>query len=528
MFILFGRNMGPPALRLVNTFPLPADLAGTSIRVTVGGTTVNAIMIYTSFGQVAAILPSATPVGSGTLTLTFNNQTSAAVAFRVGPNRIGIFTRNSAGNGPGIVQNFNSPTELPLNTLVEAAQPDQAMILWATGLGPVSGNEAAGPLPAAQPSGVTVEVFVGGKAADVIGFGRSGCCAGIDQIAFRVPAGVEGCYVPVAVRAGGVVSNFTTIAVASSGKICSDPTKFSIADLQKVQFPGTLTVAEIALARLSPKLSLPGLGTLQGNLDFGDGAFRRFNSLGLLGSNRGSLSLSGPAQVPSLGGCSVSAYRYQDLFDSIGADVDDPVPLRGLDAGAALNFTGPRGVKQITRHGESGRFEYHFDDDLLGGGIPGLEPVQPDYLVPGSYTLDNGSGGAEVGAFRATLTIPGDPPVWTNQDAISNISRSQDLTVTWSRGAAGGFVGIIGSAADPRTGAGAAFTCTARADAGSFTVPAWVLSALPASGPSQEGVPVGFLSLAATLPQPSRFQATGIDVGFFNWVALQIKNVTFQ
>ena len=144
MFIVFGRNMGPPALLKVSAFPLPANLGGTSIRATVGGTSVDAIMIYTSAGQVAAILPSSTPAGDGTLTLTFNGQTSAAAPIRVVRNSIGIFTRNSAGSGPGIAQNFNSQTDQPLNTLVEAAQPGQVMILWGTGLGPVSGNEAAG------------------------------------------------------------------------------------------------------------------------------------------------------------------------------------------------------------------------------------------------------------------------------------------------------------------------------------------------------------------------------------------------
>lgn len=115
------------------------------------------------------------------------------------------------------------------------------------------------------------------------------------------------------------------------------------------------------------------------------------------------------------------------------------------------------------------------------------------------------------------------------QDAFSSISRSQDLTVTWSGGDVGGYVAVFSSSANPKTGAGASFQCAARADAGSFTVPAWVLSALPASGidPSV-GAPVESLSLGTTLPQPSRFQATGIDVGFFTWAALQVKNVIFQ
>jgi hypothetical protein len=230
----------------------------------------------------------------------------------------------------------------------------------------------------------------------------------------------------------------------------------------------------------------------------------------------------------------VYPFTYKDFFSSIVPGGGDPVNNQGLDAGAALNFTGPNGAQQLPKqdNGSSGQtdYRYHVKGSVVGGGLPGVTPVLPEFLAPGSYTVDNGGGGAQVGAFRATLTIPSSQPVWTNQDALSNIPRSQDLMLTWSGGAAGGFVAVFGTSADPKTGVGASFECTARADAGTFTVPAWVLSALPASGndPSIGGVAVGILSLATTLPQPTRFQATGIDVGFFNWGALQTKNVIFQ
>ena len=48
MFIVFGTNLGPATLQNATSFPLPTDLVGTSISVTVSGTTTEAIMIYTS------------------------------------------------------------------------------------------------------------------------------------------------------------------------------------------------------------------------------------------------------------------------------------------------------------------------------------------------------------------------------------------------------------------------------------------------------------------------------------------------
>ena len=68
IFIVFGQNLGPAKIVQVSSFPLPTSqgLAGTSIKVTVSGTTVDAIMLYTLASQVAAVLPSNTPIGTGT------------------------------------------------------------------------------------------------------------------------------------------------------------------------------------------------------------------------------------------------------------------------------------------------------------------------------------------------------------------------------------------------------------------------------------------------------------------------------
>jgi len=77
-------------------------------------------------------------------------------------------------------------------------------------------------VPSTFPNFSGVEVFVGVKSAKVIYGGRSGCCVGVDQISFEIPAGVTGCYVPVVVRSGGTLSNFVSIAIASAGGHCSD------------------------------------------------------------------------------------------------------------------------------------------------------------------------------------------------------------------------------------------------------------------------------------------------------------------
>src|SRR5580700_6110082 len=87
MFVAFGSNMG--TVNSATSFPLPNTLGTTSIKVTSGSTSVDAIMIYTTPGQVAAILPSSTPVGSATLTLTNNGQTSSPVDIQIVPSSFG-------------------------------------------------------------------------------------------------------------------------------------------------------------------------------------------------------------------------------------------------------------------------------------------------------------------------------------------------------------------------------------------------------------------------------------------------------
>jgi hypothetical protein len=101
------------------------------------------------------------------------------------------------------------------------------------------------------------------------------------------------------------------------------------------------------------------------------------------------------------------------------------------------------------------------------------------------------------------------------------------LTITWS---GSGLVAIVGNSVNPAAGVGAQFICIAGdAESGSFTVPAWVMSTLPASGLATDiPAPVAFLGMAATLPAPGRFEAPGLDIGYFTWFTLQLKNVNFQ
>ena len=99
MFAVFGSELGSETLQQAGVLPLPTDLAGTSVQVTVQGITVDCFLIFTSSGQLAVVLPSNTPTGEGTLTVTYEGETSQPVPIKVVESSFGIFTRNQAGFG---------------------------------------------------------------------------------------------------------------------------------------------------------------------------------------------------------------------------------------------------------------------------------------------------------------------------------------------------------------------------------------------------------------------------------------------
>src|SRR5205814_2567935 len=152
IIVLKGNNMGPANIVIAPKAFQDTTLSGTSVNITVNGTTVAAPMYYTSVGQVAALAPSNTPVGSGVITVSYNGQTGPSSPINVVANAPGIFTVGSDGQGAGIVTYPDYSLVSPVKaancggpyTTCGAANPGDTLIVWATGVGPVSGNDASG------------------------------------------------------------------------------------------------------------------------------------------------------------------------------------------------------------------------------------------------------------------------------------------------------------------------------------------------------------------------------------------------
>ncbi len=107
--------------------------------------------------------------------------------------------------------------------VTQSARPGQDVILWGTGLGPINADETVGAPFHDMQEEANVSVYVGGMQVEIDYAGRAPGAAGLDQINFKVPQGVLGCYVPLVVTVNGVPSNWTTMPVANSNGACSDP-----------------------------------------------------------------------------------------------------------------------------------------------------------------------------------------------------------------------------------------------------------------------------------------------------------------
>lgn len=268
LFHVFGTNMATPGTVPVlqdSTKGLPSMLNGTSISVTVNGTKVQPAIYYSSPTDVAGVLPANTPTGSGTLTITYNNQ-SANANIQVVATAFGFDIYNGAAVATDAVSGA-------LITYTNSAQPGQTLLFWGTGVGadPNHSDTVGG---ANDSINVPVTFYVGGVQAKVV-FTGALFYPGVQGFGVTIPDGAPaGCFVPVVAVTGSgasqAVSSIPTIPVMPSGGTCSDSlfginggslgtlgsqTTVKSGSILVGQGTSGTTVADIAIASFS---SVPG------------------------------------------------------------------------------------------------------------------------------------------------------------------------------------------------------------------------------------------------------------------------------
>ncbi len=507
IFDIYGTNFTAAAAPLQGP-PLQSTLNGVTISVTVNGTTTHPLFYYLGPNQIDAVLPSATPVGTGTITVATSAGTSTPFPITVVASAFGLLTSN---NGTGPAQGYNANNNGALFGFTQAVNPGEILELWGTGLGPV--NDDATDV-AVTP---TAQVFIGGVAADVLYAGRSGY-TGLDQINIKVPNGVTGCYVSVVVQTGNVVSNFGTLPVAASGRTCTDVnTPFSSSLLDGIGQGSNVSVGFVSVSQLTtPGITVGGVTVGGTTTNEGSASFSKITSAQF---NQG-------AFASALGGFASAGSCYVDTFQSNTQSTALPVTFQfdSLNAGPDVNINGPDGLTAMPLMVTNGIDLY---TTPLGAGT----------FIPaggGTFKFDNGSGGPDVGAFTATLQMA--PAVtWTNTSDLATVTRANPMTVNWSGGSSGNYVGISGfslasingSTTDYLVGF---FTCAAPATAGTFTVPSSVLLALPPSSVISEGgasLSLSYLFLSS-LTAPVTFTAPNLDLGIVDAAIETLLSTTYQ
>ena len=411
-----------PATERIAPFPLVTTLGATTLKVISSGVTRGAYILSVDEHSIRAMLPSDTPLGPASVVVSYDGRESLPAPFEVVKRAFGLYNSElrpaSYDRLPRGVQNVVSAFETPVNSFLDSARPGGLLMLWGSGLGAAPGDEAAGPIPGDL--GISgLEVLVGVQPAKVLYAGRSGCCAGVDQILIEVPRGIEGCNVPVLVRTGeGDVVGYPVFAsIASRTGACSDPHGL------------TESAVRAVTARSWNGAQISG-GPNAWFLSFGTAAI---------------------APLIPLGTC------VNDADFSLLAFV---VPS-SRDAGKTMRIRTPKAVVEAQRTG-----------DGTPSGFAGYWANARDLLDPGDYAIDNGEGGADIGPLRTSFTLPAQTLQWTNKAEITAVDSHEGVRVTWS-GAdpSAGFVAIAAAIAGESDFSSNIF-CIERADKGEFTVPA--------------------------------------------------------
>ena len=464
IFLVIGSTLAPGGDTALQNPPLPTKLNGVSVAVTVNGTPTPCILYYVTNTQIAAILPSATPVGAATITVSTVTGTSSAYPITVVQSAFGILTANQAGTGLGQIQDHNNSYNLLSYT--SPAKPNDILVLWGSGLGPITGDDSLPPPSTDFGSQFPIEVDVGGVSATVRYHGRS-AYPGLDEVQVVVPPNISGCNVSVVVwhKNNNIVSNVVTMPVAASGA-CSDPAIGVPTIVSERCAASGCAIGSISLNKTTSTTQSIGSNAAQTTTTDTAGAqFYRYTP------GQFATGIYGPAAV-SLGSCTV--YSFSSASSSTMPTVPTGPTTSPLNAGTiTMTPPAPGNPVIMTYQPQSGGYSA---TNNLGTMIP---------AAGGQFLFSNANGGPDIGQFVGAQITLGAPLTWSSPP--TTVTRSSGLTVNWTSGTPGTYVTLLGYSIAPvgsstSSFVGAFFWCTAPQSAGSISVPATVLLALPASG----------------------------------------------
>lgn len=453
IFVVQGTNLADPGTPVLQDTQaaggLPTTLNGASITVVVNGVTTHPALYYTSPTQLAAVLPAATPVGTGTLTVNYNG-TNASAPIQVVASAVGINQFNQIPI-PGGVLNTNVDVGVATDnttgavlTFTNSGTAGETIVVWTTGLGADPADSDNAYIAAPHAINTPMQVYLGGVPLNVLYQGSS-VYPGVDVIIFTIPSSIpNGCEVPLIAVTGTVVSNVVVLPIHQGGGTCVEPGSGGVnitGDQILKNTQDTLKAGSLALIQTT---STNAKGVVTVSASAGAAFFKDGGLLDGAVGRGGNLTPGGCGVYPVIAGANT-------------------VTVTGLDAGS-ITFTEPTGPAiplpiQLGLTGEYG---------AILTGIPSSG---------GTFTF-TGSGGADVGSFTASVNMSNPLFNWTNSSAAGTVDRTQGLTYTWTGGLPGTYVFLSGTST--ASGVTAGFSCRVPVELEQFTVPSYILLGMPA------------------------------------------------
>jgi len=459
-------NPGSQAILQDTTKGLPTTLNGASASVSAAGKTYPLAFYYAIPTQAAAVLPAAVPPGTATLNYSIGGST-ASISFNVVSSAYGIDVYD--GN-LAVAQDSLSGS---LIDFTHSAKPGQIVTIWGSGLGSDSADSDTTYISAPHTISTPVQIWLGGVQATTVQYSGSSVYPGVHIILFTVPQGVsDSCFNPLIVVTGNgnpVDSNPTVMPVMSNGGVCTD----TYTGLNGTMVGTLLTQTNVRSGTVFVGQST-GPAAAGGGAQVNDAALANFQQV------TNSSFVSG---VASVGACTIN-----QAFSTSGTSTST-----GLNAGA-VTVTGPSGtpVSLQTIPGVAGEYVAQ----LPAGSIPSSGGT---FAFHGS----GATGANTVGTLDASISFPNPLIAWTNQSAAAMVTRSAGQTYNWTAGAPGTYVIMTGSASAHNVFGG--YTCVAPVEAGTFTVPPYILYGLPAGNGT---------STIENSTKFTSFAATGLDFGY--------------
>ncbi len=201
----FGTGFSPNLVQ-ATAAPLPRSLGGVSVQINA----VDAPLYFVGPTQINFQVPYGLDAGDATMVVQANGLAKPPIAIRIANSSPGIFLQN--GTDQGVIQN----PDYGVNTPSAAAPPGSIVVVYLTGIGPLSSFIATGQATRTFPlvtATLPFSAILDGKEVDVKFLGMTPGLVGVAQANIQIPADLAPGTYPLAIIVGGVVSNTVKVTV---------------------------------------------------------------------------------------------------------------------------------------------------------------------------------------------------------------------------------------------------------------------------------------------------------------------------